>query len=612
MKFFVHRIILLCLFLFSLSGLRSQNTIQRIEPPNWWAGMKNHNIQLMVYGKNISDWKVSIPDENIKLTAVHKAKSPNYLFIDLNLSENIEPGDYEIHFSRSDKEEIYNYPIEKRAKFSSERKGFTPTDIIYLVMPDRFANGDTTNDQIANMYEKADRNNPDGRHGGDFQGIIDHLQYIKGLGVSFLWLNPIQENNQKVLSYHGYAITDFYNTDARLGSKSLYKQLVQDCHDRGLKVMIDLIYNHCGLNHWWMDDLPFENWIHKFPAYTQSNFHASVVNDPYVSKTDFDRMQNGWFHPTMPDLNQKNIFLANYLIQNSIWWVEYAGIDAIRIDTYAYSDQEFMSNLCKKIREEYPDISLLGEIWVGEPGIVSYWKQKGQDPGLSSIFDFPFHDAVKKALNEEGGWTSGMARIYNLLTQDFLYETPENNVIFCDNHDVNRIYESLGKDLEKMKLAFTLLLTTRGVPLIYYGTELLYPGSDKDGHGDIRRDFPGGWPEDQKNWFESKDCSKDQLEFNSFIRFLINYRNEMPALQTGKLVHFIPENDVYVYCRYNDDSRILIVLNNSNKDQTLNLNKYSECFRESGRTFDVLNEKEHKITENVKLAPKSVHLFEML
>ena len=504
---------LLLILSFNIQIISAQ-IIERVEPTNWWVNMKNEKLQIMLYGKQLRNYNVQIDYPGVKLENIIKVDNPDYLFINLTIGNKAKAGTFTILLKQNKKIKAkYPYQLFERKKGSADRIGFNSSDAIYLIMPDRFSNGNTSNDNIPGMLEKANTNNPDGRHGGDIQGISNHIDYIKELGATAIWLNPVFENNQEKYSYHGYSITDYYKIDPRFGSNSDYKEFVSKCHKEGLKVIMDMIFNHCGNNHWWMKNLPSEDWIHTFPEFTRTNYRASVVVDPYVSKYDYYKMQHGWFDKTMPDLNQDNPLLATYLIQNSIWWIEFSGIDGIRMDTEAYPSQDFMAEWTKRVHTEYPEFTILGEVWIGNAGIVSYWNSKNENSytsDLNSLFDYPLYDAIKKGFNEDEGWSTGMMRMYDVLTEDFLYKDPSQMIVFADNHDVERFYSMLGEDYGKFKNVMAFLMTTRGVPLVYYGDEILMTGHERNGHGDIRKDFPGGWPDDSTDAFTVSGRNKNK------------------------------------------------------------------------------------------------------
>ncbi len=600
---------------FSVQTISAQK-IKRVEPPNWWTGMKNENLQLMIYGKKLNNYNLEIDYPGIKIKEVITPDNPDYLFVNIIISKEAKPGTFNILFKQDDKvKEKYKYQLLERKENSANRSGFNSSDVIYLIMPDRFANANSSNDNMPHMLEKLDRDNPDGRHGGDLQGISNHIDYIKELGATALWLNPVYENNQKKYSYHGYSITDYYKVDPRLGTNDEYNNLVSECHTKGLKVIMDMIFNHCGSNHWWMDNLPDDNWIHSFPEFTRTNYRASVVVDPYASKYDSKKMQNGWFDKTMPDLNQDNPLLATYLIQNSIWWIEYSGIDGIRMDTEAYPSQRFMTNWSKHVHREYPDFTILGEVWIGNAGIISYWNTKQKNSyisGLNSLFDYPLYDAIKKGFNEEEAWSAGMVRMYDVLTEDFLYKNPSQMIVFADNHDVERLYSMVNEDYGKFKNIMAFILTTRGVPLIYYGDEILMTGLEKNGHGDIRKDFPGGWPNDTINAFVATERSTQQNEAFDYVSKLLNYRKNSSTLQYGKLKHFIPEDGIYVYFRYiNKKECIMIILNNRDTNFVLKTERFNECLKNYSSALNIVNNEYLNDISKISIQAKEPIILEL-
>lgn len=579
---FVKAFVMASFFLLAVYGQLNAQQLNRIEPPFWWAGMKNPSLQLLVYGKDISLTRPSIDYQGVKIKESILVENPNYLFINLEVSPDAKPGVFEIRFTGPKKIFLsYTYELKEREKGSAERKGFNSSDAIYLLMPDRFANGDPSNDQVDDMVDKPDRANPNGRHGGDLKGITDHMNYFKSLGVTALWLNPVFEGNVPTPSYHGYSITNFYRIDPRFGSNDDYKNMVDQAHNQGIKVIKDMVFNHFGNGHWWMNDLPMADWVNQWPEYTRSNFRAGTLSDPHAATSDRERMLKGWFDIMMADFNQKNPFVAKYLIQNSIWWVEFAGLDGIRMDTYPYSDKHFMAQWMKCLRNEYPDFSVVGEAWLNTTPQVAYWQESnrnndGYDSHLNYVFDFPLKYAIGSAFNEGNGWSSGASKLYETISMDFLYTNPDNIVTFPDNHDGDRFYSILGKDLRKYKMAMSFLLTTRGAPQIYYGTEILMTGLEHDGHGFIREDFPGGWPNDGVNAFTGKGLSEEQSDAQAFTKALLNWRKNSKAIKEGKLKHYIPEEGVYVFFRYLQDEAVMVIINNNEESRTFKTDRFSE------------------------------------
>lgn len=587
---------LLVFLLLGSSAFAQKKTEQiNIEPPFWWIGMQNTELQLMVRGKNIGETRVQLKAEGVKLERVSAVENPNYLFLDLSVSESAKAGFFEISFLKSGKViHTVNYELKVRKQGSALRQGFTSADAIYLLMPDRFANGDPANDNIPGMLENADRKNPDGRHGGDLEGIIQHLDYFNELGVTALWLNPVLENNMPANSYHGYAITDFYQVDPRLGGNEKYLELVEKAHKKNLKIIMDMVFNHYGTAHKWTNDLPMSDWVNQWPEFTRSNYRGGTLTDPYAAAADQDKMLRGWFDVTMADLNQRNPFVANYLIQNSIWWIEYGDLNGIRMDTYPYSFKEFMQEWMQRIRTEYPDFSVVGEVWLNSGPMVAYWHDQkhnfdGFNSHLNYVMDFPLKSAISRAFNEANGWSSGVNALYESLSMDFVYGDPNTIMNFLDNHDMDRIATTLGEDIKKQKMAATFLLTVRGVPQLYYGNELGTPGVEHKGHGQMRNDFSGGWPDDNKNAFTSEGRSPDENELWNHFRTLLHYRKNTTALQNGKMTHYIPEDGVYVYFRSDEKQTIMIVLNNNNQEKTIKTARFAENLKGFDNGTDLLH-----------------------
>ncbi|MBE9484003.1 MAG: glycoside hydrolase family 13 protein [Bacteroidetes bacterium] len=590
----------------------------KVEPPFWWTGMKVTELQLIVHAEGVAYTAPRIVYPGVQLTGVSKTGNPDYLFLDLRIGEDAEPGKFRIDFDRDeDIRYTYEYELKERENHSAERSGFGPEDVILLAMPDRFSNGDPANDDMPGMLEKADRNNRDGRHGGDLKGVSDHLDYIAEMGFTAIWLNPVLENNNPNYSYHGYAITDFYKVDPRFGTNADYVQFIGDCHDLGIRVIMDMVFNHCGHGHWWVESLPSEDWVHQWPEFTRSNFRAPVNSDPHAAEFDKIKMHSGWFDTNMPDLNQENEFLANYLIQNSIWWVEFAGLDGIRMDTYPYSDQAFMARWMKRMKLEYPNFNIVGEAWLQKEAITAYYsgsesERFGYNSHLPSVTDFPLHYSVDKAFHESESWTEGMARLYYVLSQDFLYDNPYYNVIFPDNHDMSRYYTVMGEDLNKYKMGLVFFYTTRGIPMVYYGTEILMCGEEHRGHGHIREDFPGGWEGDDVNAFSGAGLNENQLEAQQFVKQLQNWRRNASVAHDGKLIHFIPEAGVYVYFRINENETLMVVMNNNYQSVNMPaLDRFDECIKGRRQAFEVIGQLNIADISAISIPPKSALILEL-
>jgi len=591
--------------------------VNRIDPPDWWVGMNNPSLQLMVYGENISETNPILNYDGVELKEVIKLESANYLFLNLVISPDARPGNFEIQFYRGKKiVDSYTYTLKSRNNDPQLHKGFDNSDVIYLLMPDRFANGVRENDDVEGMLEKANRKKPLGRHGGDIKGIINHLDYLEKLGVTALWINPLLENNMPEQSYHGYAITDYYKVDPRFGTNEDYKKLVKEAHKRGLKIIMDMVANHCGTGYYWNNDLPAKDWYNQWPEFTRSNYRVAMQSDPNVSQADYNKMVKGWFDTTMADLNQHNKLLAEFLIQNTIWWIEYTGIDGIRQDTYPYSFKDFMAHWMQRILEEYPDFNVVGEVWLDYPPITAYWMDNTKNPDgyrshLTNVFDFPLANAIANAFNETEGWSSGTLRLYELLSQDFLYSNPMNIVTFTDNHDGDRFYTKMKEDIRKFKLGMVFAMTVRGIPQIYYGGEILMTGREHDGHGYIREDFPGGWPDDYVNVYTGDGLSGEQKEALGFTRRLLNWRKTSKVVQFGEFTQYIPQNSVYVYFRHNEKASVMVLLNNSEDDRKLDLSRFANNLNGYTKGRSVLTRTSFDKLDFITVPAKSPMIIEL-
>ncbi len=557
--------------------------IVRVEPPNWWAGLSQSQLELMVYGPNIARSSVKIEYPGLRFVSQTSLDNPNYVFLTLELDPQLSPGTVDIQFTIDGSTHIYPYPILQREANPTRHQGFSASDVIYLMMPDRFANGDPKNDSIDGMLEAANRSIDRARHGGDFKGVMDRLPYLDDLGVTAIWFTPVFENDMPFSygAYHGYAATDMYKVDRRFGSNQEYKALVDSAHAMGLKVIMDMIHNHVGDQHWWIKDLPSEDWLNDFETFGITNYRAETISDPYVSIYDFNKMTKGWFVKEMPDLNQKNPWLARYLIQNTIWWIEYSGIDGIRMDTYPYPDKDYMAEWVKTILDEFPSFNIVGEAWVPHIAMEAYWQRgfngkDGYESHLPSVTDFQVHHTMRKALNEEFGWSSGVSAMYHLMAQDFLYSDPMLNVVFLDNHDTERYLSLVGEDRSKLKMALAFLLTMRGIPQVYYGTEILMSGFKDPGDANVRKDFPGGWPGDPRDAFTAKGRTAAENDMFQFTRSLMQWRRTSTPIHNGKLMHFIPDDNTYVYFRYNDEGTVMMVVNASKDSKNLSLARFNE------------------------------------
>jgi len=609
----------ICIFFLAvfISPIKSSETyrIDHLEPPFWWAGMADNKLQLMVHGKNISDLEPEFSYPGIEINQVHRLSNPNYLFIDLFLSEEAMPGEFEIIFNKEGQSKTkYNYTLLKRESDSADRKGFSPADVIYLITPDRYANGDPGNDSSSQLKEKQNRLKKDGRHGGDIQGIIDHLDYISDMGFTQIWLNPVLENDQHTYSYHGYSTTDYYNIDARFGNNELYKVLSKEAKKRGIGLVMDLILNHIGSEHWWMKDLPTIDWINNDGKFVRSNHIHESVHDPHLTESQRDLFTSGWFVGTMPDLNQNYTFLANYLMQNSIWWIEYADLSGFRIDTYPYIDKNFLSIWSKRIATEYPRFNFVGEEWSSNPTMVSYW-QKGSnryddyDSYIPSMMDFPLQEALINGLLGNEDWNSGLVDIFRVISNDFQYGDPHNLVVFAGNHDMKRIYSQLNEQMDLYKMAMTIINTVRGIPQIYYGTEIAM--SSTGDHGALRKDFPGGWPGDKANAFTGRSLNKKELEAQNFIRKLLNWRKENIAITMGNMIHYPVENGIYVYFRSYNEALVMVIINNNKRSKTIDPDRFNEVIAEKKQGISILDNKVYDLTTKINLPGKGALILEI-
>jgi len=613
----------------------SNLSLERVEPPHWWVGFKSSKLQLLVKEDSIGSAKVEISYPGITLEKVHGTNSSNYLFIDLDISEVAKAGKFDIVFtSDNGDEKSHTYELKERTKPSEEYKGFDSSDVIYLITPDRFANADATNDVFNELNEKTiDRTNDYGRHGGDIKGITSHLDYISDLGFTAIWPMPLLTNDMYESSYHGYAITDLYEIDPRFGTLDEYVELSAKAKERGIKLIMDQIANHCGLEHWWMKDLPFKDWVNlqsdfeKLPVsveemrlpngeydwgrlaqhFTNSNHRRTTNQDIYASNFDRKGNNEGWFVPFMPDLNQKNPFMANYIIQNSIWWIETADLGGIRQDTYPYPDKDFMSNWAGAIMNEYPNFSIVGEEWSLNPLTIGYWQEgannkDGYDSNLRSPMDFAMQSNIIQAFNEEESWDKGLIKIYEGLANDFAYASPKDIMLFPDNHDMSRVFTQLKGDIINTKMALATVLTLPRIPQIYYGTEILMNDFEKPGdHGLIRTDFPGGWQGDKINAFTGEGLTDAQKDMQSYLKKLLNYRKNSKALQEGKTVHFSPFLGTYFYFRITKDEVVAIILNKSDSPLTIDLKRYTEVGLDGKKLRNIITGEELIWSEVINL-----------
>ncbi|RYE28175.1 MAG: alpha-amylase [Sphingobacteriaceae bacterium] len=613
-----YKLIITLFFVFLVTNLVAQiPNLERVEPAFWWTGMKNPKLQLLIHGKNIAARTVKLNYTGVNLIKVNKVENPNYLFLDLEIATSAKTGSFPIVFSVSGQPDVqFKYELKARNLSANRAQGVTSKDLIYLLMPDRFSNGDKSNDVVKNMQETGlNRDSIYSRHGGDIQGLINHLDYLKDLGVTALWMTPEIENDQPHASYHGYAVTDYYKIDPRFGTNELYKAYVEKCHSMGLKVIKDLVHNHIGTESWLIRDMPMKDWVHQWPQYTNSNFRDAAVMDPHASFTDKKVMLDGWFDHSMADVNQNNPYVQNYLTQNHIWWVEYAGLDGFRLDTYPYNDAEYMADWAKKVKAEFPNFSIYGETLVWSVANQAYFTQgntvnRGFDTQLPGVTDGQIKDAINEALNGKNGWTDGVGRLYSVLAQDFMYQDATKNVTFLDNHDMSRFYSVVGEDFNKYKAGMAMLLTIRGIPQMYYGDEILMKNfSNPDGL--VRLDFPGGWAGDKVNKFVASGRTKKENEAFNFVRTLANYRKNTTALQTGKLMQYIPQDGVYVYFRYDQQKTVMIAYNSNEKSAEVKTNRFTERTAAFTKALDVITGEQVTSIANLNLPSKSITILEL-
>ncbi len=600
----------LLMFVFTATCL-AQVAVTRIEPPNWWAGMRWSTVQVMVTGAHLDGVSVRSSSPLLKVLRVRNALSHSYAFIDLRVAPSIPPGNYRLTLSKKGSSAAAAFPILKRKPASGRYQGFGPADVLYLVTPDRFANGDPSNDSVAGMIDTPRPGQLIGRHGGDIAGLRQHLGYIHDLGVTGVWINPLIENNDEV-SYHGYAATDLYLIDRRFGTNEDYRQLVEEAHALGLKIILDHVSNHISIHHPWLNDLPSPDWLNGSVEHHMETRHWKLSTpDIHSFEATRTNVTDGWFNGYMPDLNQRNPLLAAYLIQNTLWWIEYTGLDGIREDTYPYADPVFLSKWARAIRTEYPAFNIVGEVWINDPAFIAPYQSgsilsKGFDTNLPSVTDFGLFEAFMKVFGDE---RADISAIYTMIAKDFLYPHPEKLVTFLDNHDVARIMYVCHDEIDRCKLALTLLLTLRGIPVIYYGTEIdMVGGTD---HGEIRGDFPGGFPGQTRSAFTSAGRTREENDLYDFLHTLISIRKEQPALSGGTMLHFPSKDNIYVYLRIAGDDTVLVAANNNATEQKLDLTSLSSLFKSPGKLRDLLSGMTVDRAISLSLKPNSASIYSL-
>ncbi len=590
--------------------------INRIEPPFWWSGMQRPVLEILFYGNNIASYQPG--SEDIKIKKVDRTQNPNYLFVTVETTQQ-PVGTVVFTFSKENTPLIsVPYEFRKRREDSGSRKGFDSSDLIYLIMPDRFANGDPSRDSHPEMSESADRSQQGGRHGGDLRGIIDNLDYIENLGATALWSTPMCEDNDSRGSYHGYAQSDVYRIDPRIGTNEEYVELADGLHQRGMKLIMDYVTNHWGLEHWMIKDMPDEDWVYNFSEYHQTNHRMTTQMDPYASKLDLKNFIEGWFVPSMPDLNHTHPKMLTYLIQNALWWIEYADLDGLRVDTYSYNNKETIALWTKAIMDEYPSLNIVGEIWMHDQAQIAFWQKNSKigalqnyNSHLPSVMDFTLHNAISEVFEEqEPRWNTGMVQIYENFVNDFLYPDTGNIMVFAENHDTPRINE-IYPNIADYKLILSLVATTRGIPQIYYGSEIGMRGQKSLGDGDIRRDFPGGWPGDKANAFERSGRDDLQNQYYDFSARLFNWRKSSEVIHNGKMTHYAPEENVYVYFRTLPGQTVMVILNPNKDSRELNPDRFQENIELYTRGIDVHSGDVMNLTETLLIEGKTAYILEL-
>jgi glycosidase len=608
---------IILVFALLLFNFLSFGQIDRVEPPFWWSDMNLSEVQIMFYGKNINQNEISV-SKGLTIKSVQKTENPNYLFVTVD-TKNVAAQEFVFTFKNGKNTFTQNYSLKARKENSKFRKSYDSSDVIYLIMPDRFANGNPNNDNSKSTKEISNRSLPGGRHGGDIEGLIKNLDYIKELGATAVWPTPLCEDNDEAYSYHGYAQSDVYKIDPRYGTNEEYVKLSAELHQRGMKNIMDYVTNHWGWKHWMYNDLPTYNWIHQFPGYSQSNYRMTTQFDNNASKVDSKHCMDGWFVPSMPDLNQSNPMVLNYLSQNAIWWIEYADLDGFRVDTYSYNDKEGISKWTKAITDENTHFNIVGEVWMHDQAQMSYWQKDSKigaiqsyNSNLPSVMDFTLHDAIGNVFNEDRqSWDRGMVQVYDNFANDFLYPNPNNLLVFAENHDTGRFNEIYKSDFKKYQMAMTLIATVRGIPQLYYGSEIGMKGDKGKGDADIRRDFPGGWNGDANNAFTKEGRTAEQQKFFEFSSKLFTWRKSKDVIHSGKMTHYVPDNNVYVYFRYNEKETVMVIINNNSDKQTLKTNRFKESIQNLKSGKEVLSGKPFDLNNDIEIEGKSALILEL-
>ncbi|MCZ8330974.1 MAG: glycoside hydrolase family 13 protein [Flavobacterium sp.] len=603
----------LLLLLFTISTFAQ---IDKVEPPFWWSDMNRSDVQIMFYGKNIAQNEVSVSN-GIIIKEIQKTENPNYVFVTID-TKNVSPQNIVFTFKNGKKSFTKNYELKQRKENSRFRESYNSSDVMYLLMPDRFANGNPNNDSHPSVTEKYNRDLPGGRHGGDIEGIIKNINYIHELGATAIWSTPLCEDNDERYSYHTYGQSDVYKIDPRYGTNEDYLRMSQELHKKGMKNIMDYVTNHWGWKHWMINDLPTRDWIHQFPEFTNSNYRMTTQFDVNASKRDAEHCMDGWFVKSMPDLNQSNPLVLNYLTQNAIWWIEYADLDGFRVDTYSYNDKEGIAKWTKAITDEYPHFNIVGEVWMNDQAQMAYWQKDSKigaiqnfNSYLPSVMDFTLHEAISSTFNEDQAtWDKGIIKVYQNFTNDFLYPNIDNILTFIENHDTQR-FNHLYPDFKKYQLAMTLLATVRGIPQIYYGSEIGMAGNKDKGDADIRQDFPGGWNGDKNNAFTASGRTDVQKQYFDFTSKLLNWRKNKSVIHSGKTTHYIPENNVYVYFRYDEKETVMVIINNNPEKQTIKTNRFLENIKNYTSGKDILGNASFDLKNDISIEGKSALVLEL-
>lgn len=609
-----YTLLFVILFLSQIS-VAQKTKIERIEPLFWWTDMKNPSLQLMIYGEGIAAYTPEIDYPNVEISSVNPMESPNYLIIYLNV-QNALPGKFDITLRDGKNKLKYEYELKKRVPRTKVHEGFNSSDVVYLIMPDRFANGNPDND-LVDMKEPyiVDRKDMRVRHGGDLAGIIKNLDYLENLGVTSLWLTPVQTNDMGSSSYHGYAATDYYNIDPRLGSNEEYLKLSEELHERGMKLIMDMVFNHCGSKHPWNIDRPMADWFNSTEEYVQTNHAKSAVYDPYAAKVDAKILTDGWFVTSMPDFNQRNRFVADYLIQNSIWWIEYAGLNGIRQDTYPYPDYDVMVRWCEEVMREYPDFNIVGEAWVSDPMGAAFWqrgnKMNPNDTKLKSVMDFRLQSIANSVFNETPNWGTGITRLYEHMSYDFAYPDINNVLRFYENHDTDRFMKEMPKSLDAFRQATVFLLTIPGIPQLYYAQELAIHGITREDYAFVRTNMIGGWQEDARSVFTKQGRTPLEDEAHSFMSKILAWRKGNDIIAHGDMKHFALRNNVYVYSRAYNGKRFIVLMNGEDKSNSVELESYKEVLNGSTSAQNIINDKQITLSKSLTLTPREVMILEL-